>query len=305
MLRKIKYNSTKFFLLFLVILIITSFSVFGQTRVVVTGEDSDSNSVGRNSEIFKRVISQLQESLGRGGYYVIDEDMLAVKLGFAFNSRRPKAELVETLMVANETNDATVQSRLAVIFAIFPQVKELSFTKKLEVRVRGDIYDLKTFRPLANFEYKPNKAYVIPKSYSQCDTFCIQEILGEKSREVARELGDVLVKKLEISVNKISGSSSTSSSSSQNLTTTYNLNLIRFKTAQAIKFKRALSQMSNIKSLKTLSVETSQRAYALETSVDLGLLEELIFESAMNADVDINNIRIVMSGTEIEVENLN
>ena len=63
--------------------------------------------------------------------------------------------------------------------------------------------------------------------------------------------------------------------------------------------------MSNIKSLKTLSVETSQRAYALETSVDLGLLEELIFESAMNADVDINNIRIVMSGTEIEVENLN
>ncbi len=95
-----------------------------------------------------------------------------------------------------------------------------------------------------------------------------------------------------------------SSSSSQNLTTTYNLNLIRFKTAQAIKFKRSLSQMSNIKSLKTLSVETSQRAYALETSVDLGLLEELIFESAMNADVDINNIRIVMLGTEIEVENL-
>ena len=80
---------------------------------------------------------------------------------------------------------------------------------------------------------------------------------------------------------------------------------ICIKTAQAIKFKRALSQMSNIKSLKTLSVETSQRAYALETSVDLGLLEELIFESAMNADVDINNIRIVMSGTEIEVENLN
>ncbi len=63
--------------------------------------------------------------------------------------------------------------------------------------------------------------------------------------------------------------------------------------------------MSNIKSFKTLSVETSQRAYALETSIDLGLLEEYIYEAAMNADVDIGNIRIVMSGTDIEVENLN
>ena len=117
--------------------------------------------------------------------------------------------------------------------------------------------------------------------------------------------GDVLVKKLQISVNKISGSTSSSGASSQSLASTYNLNLIRFKTAQAIKFKRSLSGMSNIKSFKTLSVETSQRAYALETSIDLGLLEEYIYEAAMNADVDIDNIRIVMSGTDIEVENLN
>jgi len=105
--------------------------------------------------------------------------------------------------------------------------------------------------------------------------------------------------------NKISGSTSSSGASSQSLASTYNLNLIRFKTAQAIKFKRSLSGMSNIKSFKTLSVETSQRAYALETSIDLGLLEEYIYEAAMNADVDIGNIRIVMSGTDIEVENLN
>ena len=46
--------------------------------------------------------------------------------------------------------------------------------------------------------------------------------------------------------------------------------------------------MSNIKSFKTLSVETSQRAYALETSIDLGLLEEYIYEAAMNADVGLD-----------------
>ncbi len=302
-----QYNFKKYlaFTLFLLFSFFTiSTGAFAQTRVVITGDDSDSNSVYRNSEVFKRVISQLQDSLGRGGYFVIDEDMLAVKLGFQFNSGRSKAELVETLMVANETQDATVQSRLAVIFAIFPQVKELSFTKKLEVRIRGDIYDLKTFRPLANFEYKPKKAYVIPKDYNQCDNLCIEEILGEKAREVARELGDVLVKKLGIAVKKIEGGSA-SGASDQELATTYNLVVVRFKTAQAIGFKRALSENSGIKSLKTLSVETSQRIMALETSSDIGLIEEYIYEAAMTAGIDINNIRIEVSGTDIEVEDFN
>ena len=113
-------------------------AAIAQTRVVVTGEDSNKNSVERTDEVFRRVISQIQESMSRSGYQVIDEDMLGVKLGFSFNSRRPKTELIETLMLANETEDATVQSRLAVVFAIFPQIKTMSVSKKLEVRIRGE-----------------------------------------------------------------------------------------------------------------------------------------------------------------------
>ena len=143
-------------------------SASAQTRVVVTGEDSNKNSTARTDEVFRRVISQLQESMSRSGYQVIDEDMLGVKLGFSFNSRRPKTELIETLMLANQTEDATVQSRLAVVFAIFPQIKKMSVSRKLEVRIRGDIYDLESMRPLANFEYKNKKAILVPKR--DCDT---------------------------------------------------------------------------------------------------------------------------------------
>ena len=206
--RLIKIFPVVFFAsLFLVACSSKSYST-SDTRVVVTGEDSNKNSVSRDSEIFTRVISQLQESLTRGGYYVIDEDMLKLKLGFSFNSGRPKSELIETLMVANETQDATVQSRLAAVFAIFPQVKELSFTKKLEIRIRGDVYDLQTFRPLATFEYQPKKAMVIPKSYEQCDSYCVEELIGKNAREIARELGDVLTKKLDISIEKLGGNKS-------------------------------------------------------------------------------------------------
>jgi hypothetical protein len=281
--------------------------VNAQTRVVITGEDSNKNSIERTSEVFKRVISQLQESLSRGNYYVIDEDMLGVKLGFSFNSRRPKTELIETLMVANQTEDATVQSRLAVIFAIFPQVKDLSAVRKLEVRIRGDVYDLETLRPLANFEYKPKKAYLIPKNSSQCDNLCVEEALGEKSREVARELGDVLTKKLDLAVQKIGGSSQSSDSggSSIKMAKTYNLNLVRLNTVQSLQFKKSLENSGQIKNVKLLSRGESSRKLSIETAVDLGILEEMLLEALINIDtINIDNIRLNMSGTDIELENL-
>ena len=298
---------TKLIYLIAIIFTINITQVNAQTRVVITGEDSNKNSIERTSEVFKRVISQLQESLSRGNYYVIDEDMLGVKLGFSFNSRRPKTELIETLMVANQTEDATVQSRLAVVFAIFPQVKDLSATRKLEVRIRGDVYDLETLRPLANFEYKPKKAYLIPKNSSQCDSLCVEEALGEKSREVARELGDVLTKKLDLAVQKIGGSSQSSDSggSSINMSKTYNLTLIRLNAVQSLQFKKSLENSGQIKNIKLLSRGESSRKMSIDTAVDLGILEEILLESLMNIDtINIDNIRLNMSGTDIEVENL-
>ena len=297
----------KIFCLLTIIFTLNVTQVFSQTRVVITGEDSDKNSIERTSEVFKRVISQLQESLSRGNYYVIDEDMLGVKLGFSFNSRRPKTELIETLMVANQTEDATIQSRLAVVFAIFPQVKDLSATRKLEVRIRGDVYDLETLRPLANFEYNPKKAYLIPKNSSQCDQLCIEEALGEKSREVARELGDVLTKKLDLAVQKIGGTSQSSNSgaSSISMAKTYNLNLIRLTAVQSLQFKKSLENSGEIKNIKLLSRSESSRKMSIESSADMGILEEILLEALMNIDgIDINNVRIEMSGTDIELENL-
>ena len=298
---------TKLIYIVAIIFTVNITQVNAQTRVVITGEDSDKNSIERTSEVFKRVISQLQESLSRGNYYVIDEDMLGVKLGFSFNSRRPKTELIETLMVANQTEDATVQSRLAVVFAIFPQVKDLSATRKLEVRIRGDVYDLETLRPLANFEYKPKKAYLIPKNSSQCDSLCVEEALGEKSREVARELGDVLTKKLDLAVQKIGGSSqsSNSSGSSINMSKTYNLNLIRLNAVQSLQFKKSLENSGQIKNIKLLSRGETSRKLSIDTNVDLGILEEILLEALMNIDtINIDNIRLNLSGTDIELENL-
>lgn len=277
-------------------------NALAETRVVVTGEDSNKNSTVRTSEVFKRVISQLQESMARSGYEVIDEDMLGIKLGFSFNSRRPKTELVETLMLANQTEDATVRSRLAVVFAIFPQIKTMSVSRKLEVRIRGDIYDLESMRALATFEYKNKKAILVPKD--NCDFLCVEEKLGENAREVARELGDVIVQKLNIALKNITGGGTSSKGSASAIPKTFNLVLIRFKAAQAVGFKQAMQAVDGIKDFKTLSVQTSQRRMSITTAHDIGLLEEFVLEAMMAAGIDINNVRVEMNSNEIIVENL-
>lgn len=44
---------------------------------------------------------------------------------------------------------------------------------------------------------------------------------------------------------------------------------------------------------------------SIESSADMGILEEILLEALMNIDsIDINNVRIEMSGTDIELENL-
>lgn len=288
--------------LWLATALLFSQNAFAETRVVVTGEDSNPRSTVRTSEVFKRVISQLQESMARSGYEVIDEDMLGVKLGFSFNSRRPKTELIETLMLANQTEDATVQSRLAVVFAIFPQIKTMSVSKKLEVRIRGDIYDLDSMRALATFEYKNKKAILVPKN--NCDSLCVEEKLGENAREVARELGDVIVQKLNIAVKNITGGGASTQGSTTAIPKTFNLVLIRFKTAQAVGFKQAMQAVDGIKDFKTISVQTSQRRMSITTAHDIGMLEEFILESMMAAGIDINNVRVEMNSNELIVENL-
>ena len=86
---------------------------------------------------------------------------------------------------------------------------------------------------------------------------------------------------------------------------TYNLNLIRLNAVQSLQFKKSLENSGQIKNIKLLSRGESSRKMSIDTAVDLGILEEILLESLMNIDtINIDNIRLNMSGTDIEVENL-
>jgi hypothetical protein len=280
-------------------------------RVVVLGEDSDRNAVSRSSEIYTRVIAELQQSLIRENITVIDEDMIAVKLGFSYNEDRTKQELIQTLSIANETTDATVRSRLGVIFAIFPNIQEMSMTRKLTVRVRGQIYDLKSLRALSSFEVSAPETVTLPKKASMCNDMCVVEKAGEVSRELARELGAVLSQKLHIIIEDsayagdMTGSAASGGTPAGDgvLESVYTLEFNLMKNSDVLRAVRAL-ETSVVREIELMKSNNTQRVYSVSTNKELGDLEERIMMILLDLGIDIDRLRFSSFGTKLSIEAL-
>ncbi|MDF1726333.1 MAG: hypothetical protein P1U53_01160 [Sulfitobacter sp.] len=279
-------------------------------RVVVMGEDVDSDSIPRSNEVYKRVVAELQQSLIRENITVIDEDMIAVRLGFSYNQFRNKQELIQTLSVANDTTDATVRSRLGVIFAIFPNIQELSMTRKLTVRVRGKIYDLKTLRALSSFEVSAPEAITLSQDPSMCNRLCVEERAGEVAIDLARELGAVLSQKLHIVVEDEGYGSDLTGSPSGNaaagdgvLQSVYTVEFNLMKNSDVLRAVRAM-EASVVREIELIKSNNTQRIYSVTTNKDLGDLEERIMLILLDLGVDIDRLRFSSFGTELTIEAL-
>jgi len=273
------------------------------TRVVVSGEDSNRNSVARTAEVYKAVVTEIKEALGREGYDVIDEDLLAVEADFKFQSRRPKTDLIRTLKIANEDGNAKIKSRLAVIFSIFPQIKQLSIAKRIEsVRIRGDIYDLASLQSLSSFKVRAKTKKILP---SNCDDFCISEILVDVVEDLALDLGDTLVQKLAIATESIGGNSKTANETSGGgLIRVFNLELIRFKFKQAKALKNSLLNVKGIIRVEMNTSSGSKREYSVDTLLNMGNIEESIYMALEKAGISDEAVKVSISTDKVRIQNL-
>jgi len=281
------------------------------TRVVVSGEDSNRHSVRRDMEIYKSVIAELQESLSNAGFDVIDEDLLAVEAGFKIANRRPKTELIQTLKVANEDGNVKIRSRLAVIFSIIPQVKKLSMANRIEsIRIRGDIYDLASLKKLSGFKVKSTYKKVLPPD---CDFLCVSEAIIEVADDLAMDLGDTLVQKLEIAAEKIGGESSCgtlcddgkSGAANASMSRPLLFELVRFEYPVVRKFMKIMGRQKGISKIEMGSSSGTKRSYSMETTLDTGVLEEKIYDALEAASINYEKVKIKITPDSVRVQNLN
>jgi hypothetical protein len=236
--------------------------------------------------------------------------MIAVKLGFSYNQDRTKQELIETLALANETTDATVQSRLGVIFAVFPNVQEMSMTRKLTVRVRGQVYDLKALRALSSFEVSAPEAITIPLKAELCNRMCVEEKVGEVAIDLARELGAVLHQKLHIVIEDSSYAGSLAGSANgggaagdSTLESVYTVEFSLMQNSDVLRVVRAL-ETGVVREIELIKSNNTQRIYSVTTNKNVGDLEERIMMLLLDLGVDIDRVRFSSFGTELKIEGL-
>ena len=285
--------------------------------VLVMGEDSDPTTVKRSSDIFKRVLAELKGSMQRYNYRMVDEEHVAVELGFTIRERRPKTELIQMAQMFNQSGKARNRVRAWVLFRIHASAKKLSFATQVFTRIDGEIYDAVTNQFLDTFEI-PQQKYPAPADCLD-NKLCITEVVGAKAREIATDLGDILAKKLlrYAPPKQVAGPVTAQPGGAVPVTrapapahsgmvTTYELALRHFDAREALSIVGVMSdEFPGYSSHELLSKGSAIRKYEYVTSATAAKLDEWLSILMNDMGFDIGTqVNVSVSGNEIVVDKL-
>ena len=88
------------------------------------------------------------------------------------------------------------------------------------------------------------------------------------------------------------------------MTQVLNLELVRFKFKAANSIKKKLAGSKGINRVEMNNSTGSKRDYNLETSLKMGVIEELIYESLDAAGINTDMVKVSISSEKIRGENL-
>ena len=208
------------------------------------------------------------------------------------------------LQLVNLTTDATVKSRLLVLFSIIPNIQDMTMTRKLTVRLRGQIFDLQSLSALSSFEVSSEKPKTIPKKQSLCNEACVDEKVGEVSGALAFELGEVLISNLQ-SITKEPSFFGVFDKEEGLLTSTYTVKFIYFSKTQILRLKKMLQTHDALKNVELLQSTRTSAVYSISSGKSMGDLEEIILEGLMSLNVNIDKLNVESFDAELVFENAN
>jgi hypothetical protein len=292
----------------------TGANVATNIPVLVMGEDEDPTSVKRSSDIFKRVLAELKGSMQTHGFQMIDEESVAVDLGWKMTERRPKMELIEGIKLMNRSGNASHQVRAWVLFRIHAQAKDLGFGTKVQTRIDGEIYDSVSNQFLDTFEM-PRETYPAPANCAKSQV-CINEVVGDRAREIALSLGNILAKKLErysppgqttkATEGSVTGDSKVSTEDGHGLLTPYTVTLRRFDNSEALTVVGIMSEeFPGYHSHNLLKKASGLRRYEYRTTAKAYKMEEWLYILLTDMGFDLDkDLEVNITGTEIIIDKL-
>ena len=292
---------------------------YNDVPVLVVGEDEDKTTVKRSSDIFKRVLAELKHGMKRTGFRMVDEESVAVDLGWKVKDRRPKTELLEVAKLMTKSGKASHRVRAMVLFRIHAAAKSLGSLTKVQTRIDGEIYDIVSNEFIDTFEM-PRQEYPAPADCLD-SKLCITEVVGDKAREIAGSLGVVLARKLARYHDVSSGGQAAGgavtgdeggtgaragSGTGHGMQTPYTVTLRYFERREALTIIGVMAdEFPGYRSHTLMSQDPAVRKYEYVTSAKPHKMEEwlTILLGDMNFDPD-KEVAILFRGSEITVEKI-
>jgi hypothetical protein len=160
---------------------------------MVFSDDADLNTVPRKSRVFNRVFDALRSQLNERGFDVYDETAVTAKdsvdSSAGYVQGRTRRTDVEILDIAQSLRRPPID--VAVIFQIYTSTRDKGYISKVRTRIAGHMLAVQSGKYLGDFEV--TKLYTAPAA---CNQECILEVVGDKARYLAQDLGDALAEKL-------------------------------------------------------------------------------------------------------------
>lgn len=181
-------NFYKAFAVLLGFAIASQASAGDRPNLLLMGEDADSDTIPRHSQVFTRVLNSLSEQMHNAGFDVYDETAVTLDNFAQGRSRRSDAEMID---IARSVKRPPID--VVVFFSIYASANQKSYTTKVKARVSGRMLNVKTGQRLGNIELDYPGGWNAPVD---CNRNCIIDSVGQHSKIIANDIGAVLAKKL-------------------------------------------------------------------------------------------------------------
>jgi hypothetical protein len=160
-------------------------------NLLIVGEDVGSETIPRNSRVFRSVVDALTTQMGRQGFEVYDQS--ALSLG-KFDLEREQMSDGDIIELARAMERPPID--VVVMFAIYADVDSQGYTTKLNANISGRMLNVHSNKRLGNFAVKSPKPWNVN---SRCNRDCIIKSVGSHAKTLANDLGHALALKLDAS----------------------------------------------------------------------------------------------------------
>ena len=246
-------------------------------NLLVFGEDFDDDAIPRDSRVFRRVLTSLQEQLSDKGFDVFDETAVTLDNFAQGRTGRSDAEIID---IAKSITRPPID--VATIFTIYASARDVGHTTKVRVRIEGRLLQVKTGQHLGAFEVKGPPEWNAP---AKCNRECIIESVGDYAKTLGNDLGSVLAEKLAWLVE---GHTGTVSNTGSALPTAYNLVFDGFTPDEMLKIEEYMTIFSGYK--------THRPGYSSNTRAEIWY-ESSIASARLNRNIQRMLAELDLRGT--------